>query len=749
MKANKKKFVYFLLAYTLVFTYPVIFFIGSKIPAKFADTYQVWGKALEFRNTIDDLGLFGAIAWQFKHFRFSPIEGIGWLQNIFGSYGGYNITWLSSFFLAALGMYLLVLYLTQNRLAAGISALIFSFSPFHFSQGIATNFGTMHYEWIPFFIYFLLRFLRCFRFFDFLGAVGFLLLIAVTEHQLLAFTGVFTILFVVAYLLKNRRIFLNPRMWLYFSGGLVVVFLAVKLLFGGLLSVTKSQDNYLDPGSDQVRKYSTDAIDFFIPSSLHPIWGEKFQYLREDTEANATGRKTNYVGYTVFILALISLLGAGKRSAIKIFFFAAGVFFSVLALGPYLHWKGQIHEDILMPYTFLYKYVPFWYIIRTVNRIYVIALLCFAVSAGFGADSIFRLLDRRGERKKDAAASGSGLSPAAERRIQSREAGETPSGKTEEKHARASSALAIFLFAAVSLEYLSAPVPMLSMGYSKFYDELKEKEGVFSIIDIPGATSYDYGSRLMHYNQVHRKNNLAGMDFARVVKDRWAFQRNTPIVNDLLYSLPTGGKPPSKEIINDYYYNLATKILNHYDIRYLIVSKAYLLTDGKQFDGEAYENTTTFIEGQIDTKKVFEDEYLVAYEVQPSDYLDGWFLAMELVGDYWGEKEGAEGSVSRWARDGASMKLVNMGDTPQSIDLTFTTSIKNLRRVSVFMDDVEKGSFRINEKKETHSIRLDNVEAGEHRIVFHIADQDGKTVESFELGRGVKISNVRTISAKK
>lgn len=704
-----KKVIYLIAAYTVLFTFPVIFFLNSKIPGKYADTYQVWGKTFEFQNRIHDEGIINTVVWQFRHLRLSPIEASGWLQKIVTPHVGYNLVWLFSFFMAAVGMYLLVYYLTKNRAAGIISALIFSFSPFHITQATATNFGTMHYEWIPFFILFLIRFFRGLKLKDFIWMMVFLFLIALTEHQLLAFTLVFTIIFTVCYLIKNRKIFLHPKIWIYSLSGVVVLLVLVKLLFGGLLKVTESQDNYLDPGSDQVRRYSADAIDFFIPSSLHPFWGDKYNYMREDTEANSEGRKSSYIGYGVIILSLLSLMAVKRRTATVLFFFGNAILFSILALGPYLHWKGSINESVLMPYTLLYKYVPFWYIIRTVNRIYVIALLCFAVAAGIGMDAIMRTI---AERKK---------------RI-------------------ALLALSVFV---VSLEYLSLPVPMMSMEYSGFYDRLAKETGSFSILDIPGSTSYDYSSRLMFYNQIHRKNNLANMDFARVVEDHWSFQQTTPIISDLLYSLPTGGKPPSKEIINDYYYSLATKILNYYHVNYLVVSKAYQSSPDKRFDGEAFENTIYFVDGQIDTDMVYEDEHLVAYQVKQSDYLDGWFLAMDLTGDYWGEKEGVKGSVARWARDGAKMKLVNMAETPQNIDLSFTTSIKNLRKIEVYLNDTKVGAFRINEKKEKHSISLDQVKPGENVITFKILDQDGKPIETYELNRGVRFSDVRTMAAKR
>jgi hypothetical protein len=286
------------------------------------------------------------------------------------------------------------------------------------------------------------------------------------------------------------------------------------------------------------------------------------------------------------------------------------------------------------------------------------------------------------------------------------------------------------------------------MRYSSFYDDLSKQKEDFSIIDIPGSTSYDYASKLMIYNQIHGRNNYAGLDFARVVEGRWDFQKNTPIIYDLLYSLPNGGKPPAKEIVNDYNYNLATKILNFYNIKYIIVSKAYLDVD-KTFDGQAFENTLNFIDGHIKAKVVHEDKYLIAFKVNQSDHLNGWFLRMDTIDDFWGKKEGQVGSVARWARDGARLYLVYMGEETTNIRFFFKTKIKNLRKVQVYMNDELQDEFDIKEKKEEHNVLLNNVHPGENLIVFRIFDNEGNPVESYELNRGVKFSDLKTMSEDK
>ncbi|MBD3244715.1 MAG: hypothetical protein GF335_01850 [Candidatus Moranbacteria bacterium] len=737
-----KKILILLLFYTIIFTFPVFFLLFNHIPGLHSDTFQVWGKTLEFRNRISDIGIFKTVYWQIKHFKFTPVELTAWVQWITNPFVGYNLMWLFSFFMAAFGMYKLAYYVIKNRYAAFLSSIIFSFAPFHFAQAISTNIGTMHYEFIPFFILYLLKFLKNLKIKDFLLFCFFLVLIAFMEHQLLAFTLVFTILLVFFYLVKNSEMLLKLRFWAFGAAGIIVLLISVKLIFGGLFKVTQQQDNYLDPGKDQVLRYSTDLIEFFTPSRLHPFWGEKFNYLRKNTTANPSGRQANYIGYSVLLLSMISLLGIKKRGLIKLFFFASAILFVILSLGPILHYKGQEITDIWMPYNILYDHLPYWYIIRTVNRIFLIAILCFAISAGFGLDFILRKIQQKYGVQKIKKPEKIKLEFIKNKKI------------TEKINSiftlfyinfKKKNFLITLLFVLIlSMEYLSIPVPTKSMKYSKFYDNLKQEHGNFKIVDIPGATSYDYGSKLMFYNNIHQKNNLAGIDFARVIEDKWDFQENTPILYDLLYSLPTGGKPPEKTIINDYYYNLATKIFNHYNIRYVVISKIYRERD-KKFDGQAYENTINFVSGQFNSEKVYEDKYLIAYKIKQSDHIDGWFLAMDLKGDFWSSKEGTGDSVARWAKDGAKMRVVNMGNLPKDIRIFFDTRIKSFKRVEVYLNGKLQESFRIKKEKEEQKVLLENVKPGENELIFRIFDQDNNPVETYELKKGVRISKVRSM----
>ena len=773
---------------------PVVIFFFNRIPGAYSDTFQVWGKTLEFQNFISDNGIFSVIWHQIENIRFGPIETIAWLQLITNDFVGYNIVWLASFVLAAVGMYALTFYLTKNKFAAIVSGVIFSFSPFHISQAISTNIGTMHYEWIPFFLLFYIKFLRHFKIKDFLLTGVFLILVTFSEHQLVAFLFPFVAIFTLAFLIKNSEKIVNWKFWAYSLSGFIVFFLLIKLMFGSLFEISQSENNYLDAGKDQVLRYSAEAVEPFTPQAFHPIWGEKFNRFRENSQSNSMGRKSTYIGYSVILLSIVSLFGFKRRFWIKFFFFSAGIFFTIMSFGPYLIWMGEINRDSNLPWGFLYDNLKYWDNIRTVSRVYVISLLCFSISAGFGVQFLIRQINKHFLKDK--------LLKEKIAKIKELKKEKREKKKLEKEKAKIHSLkdykefilkrfnirkkefldqfkiikkeffnkkkinfkqrkkyiftymkeripffIALFSVAIITIEYISIPIPTMSMNYSKFYDIIREEKEHFSILEIPGSTSYDYASKLMIYDQIHRKNNLSGTDLARVVKDKWNFQKNTPVISELLYTLPDGGEPPSKEIINDYYFNLGTKILNHYNIRYIVVSKEAMdLTKG--FKEEYYNNTIDFINEELDVTAFYEDNFLKAYKVNQSEHLNGWFLAMDLTDDYWGQKQGSGQSVARWAKNGAKLRLVNLGDTEMNIRLLFKTKIKYLRNLNIYLNEELQEDTHIKEEKEEHVIDLTGVKPGENIIRFEILNPDGKPVNEYILDRGLKFSDVRTMSER-
>jgi len=723
-----KRAVYAGLILTIILTWPVFWHFFSGIPGRGSDTYQAIARTSMVAQHIEKNGWIDTFRWQNDADFWGILPFIGYTQSLFGQMAGYNLWWFLSFFLAFLGMWLFARDTAQSNWAAAIAGFVFAFSPFHFTHAVSTNIGTMHYEWLPWLAFFLHRFLRDFAWKNALGAAAFLFLIIATEHQLLAFTLLFLVFYFPFLLFLYPESLKKWRFWTAVSAGVVVLLTAGIVQFGKIWEIAHSQNNFLEPPYSQVENYSADLIDFIIPARFQTFWGEKFNGLRENTLSNPEGRQSFYLGYIAIFLVLLGIVKSFKNADAEsknensqerrwiIFWGGITLFFVVLSLGPSLHFEGNVYLSKKLPYYWIYSAVPYWNYIRTTSRVFVIAVFGWAFLAGIGAKYLEKYY-----------AANTGKKPA--------------SGLKQ----KTSLALAGLAFLGLPLEYLSIPVPGLDLGYSDFYSQISKDGKNYSILEIPGSTSYDFGSYSMYTATVHGKGKIDGIDFARAEKDRWGFQRNTPVIDSLLYSLPTGGndheETSSGDIVISDYTPVGASILNFYNIRFVTLSK---VQTGNKFGQKEFQNTISYIEQKLGLAPYYEDDFLKAYKV-PQDKKEGCFLALDTNSqDSWGDKEGGGESRSRWAKDGAKMRLVNMEEHSVNLEVSFRGGIKYLHYVEVLLDGNPQKTIFLQEFKGDYSFPLNQVSPGEHVLEFKISDEKRQPTADYSQDRGVKFSKFQT-----
>jgi hypothetical protein len=127
-------------------------------------------------------------------------------------------------------------------------------------------------------------------------------------------------------------------------------------------------------------------------------------------------------------------------------------------------------------------------------------------------------------------------------------------------------------------------------------------------LEIPGSTSYDFASYEMILQNVHHKGLINGMPLARKIKDQFEMQQNTPVIKQLLYTLPKGNDPETKFPNPAEYFSEANKILNENNIGYITISKKFV-------KDQVLKNTEKFIEKYVQYDNKYEDSYIVAYRV--------------------------------------------------------------------------------------------------------------------------------------
>ena len=371
--------ILFFFILTVILTYPVFFQLNKAIPIAGGDVYQVAAKINDQAYIFTQNGPFEGLVRIYSEGKLSMNTAAAiCVRAGIPLLASYNLFFLFSFFASALGAYFLARYLTNNFLASLAAGIIFAFAPFHVYHAMTGHSGTMHQEWLPFFVLFL------WKWFDRRKAVFaalsflFLVLIAVTEHHLLASTAIFIALFIfyqifIAWKLRDK---IPLKKLAILTSGL---FFVIAIFYGSYVKIATSDENYLNPGLSQVERYSMPLLDPLITPPWHTFWPglrialtsavEKYTPFHQKNIGE--GNSSAYFGYaTILLFALVLFLywRSKKKNGLKLdnikiqlFWLLVVLAFFVVSLGPSVA-IGEHH--IKAPYYLVYKFAPFFKNIR-------------------------------------------------------------------------------------------------------------------------------------------------------------------------------------------------------------------------------------------------------------------------------------------------------------------------------------------------------------------------------------------------
>jgi hypothetical protein len=686
---------------------------------------QVIGVSGNQANILQDEGLTKGTLDIVKGGEFGIVTLYAYFQLIFGRIAGYNLLFFASFVLSGLGAYLLTLYFVKNKPAALVAGMIFAFSPFHIHNALSTNVGTMHQEWIPFFVLFLFKFFEDLKFKNFIFAGIFLFLIGFTEHQLVAFTVIFLLFFWAYKLITKPKDFCRAKLWVYAIISIVVFSAVFLFMFRNYLQIATSGDNFLDAGLKSAVKYSNDSLSIFVPPNFHSFWPNAFAKLRDSFERNYDSSFSNYAGYSVLLLSLFAVVsGIRNRKKAKqvglIFWLFVALGFYVLSWGPYLHYGGVVEPPIKMPYWLIYNNLPFFNNIRTVGRLFIYSMLGFSMLAAWGV--AFLLAKTSSKRENN-------IEPI----------DKNNSSFTEVKRgsflgfSRRSLIVYLVVFAVIIIEYLAIPLKENSLMHSSFYEKLGQDKDKYSVLEVPGSTNYDFASRDLVWKSIHRKETINGYDFARVSDNSYLFQRGTPIIRTLLYDIPDGiNQDSDRDIMRDAYYRISSEILNYYNIRYVILDKEGLKGDPAKNEPDNFYSARAYVRSVVDCAGEYEDEYLYACEINKNEKPEHMYLAMDYSNPHWvGKDKGKEG-IRRFAENGAGIKLVNMTGASQKSSLSLKLKLYKPLLFKVYLNGQEMYSRYITQISEKAQITVDlpRITPGENNITFGVFSADGSEIHS-------------------
>jgi len=685
---------------TIILSLPVLISgFDNKIPAAGSDAFQILGNIKIFQKNFINIGI------DIPKFILTIINPAvfldlkTWLSLcdlIFGEPFSYIFFWFLSFPFAGLGCYMLTDYVVKNKLVAFCAGLIFAFMPYHVAHSLG-HFGATHIEFIPFAVLYLIKFFRNQSIKNIVLSILFTAIVFVNEPHYAIYLVLFIVLLFGYFLIFERQKIVNKKFLI-----LILVFLVFSCIFAlvffyPMLKVALSENNILDPGFWQTELFSADFGSFFTPFFLHPIWGDFFQ--KGNVFISGTTIEAScFIGFSVLAFIILGIIYIKKETdKLKYFFLFIGIFFSILVLGPSLHFFGHKLLESHMPYFYIYKFIPFFDNIRAVPRIFVFAILSFSIIAAIGIKNFI-----------------------------------TSSKKREQKKY-----FIIAIVACVILIEFDFTMPTESIKVNDFYKKL-DNTSKYSILEIPNSTSYDSYSKSMYYNSFHNKTILGNLHPARPTPNDFIFEKRFPVIKDLLYTFPTSAEDNvvTKSIVNNNIVSMHNLVLNKNQIKYILLNKKYL-------SAEIFSKLNNYIKDNIVTNKVIDDEELTVFEITNMPDRED-FLMYET--DNWQETAYSEsGKPRKMSNNNSTLTLINYGTGSRKIALDFSVSTysEQERILEIYINNNYIRRFDIDPKSfAKKSIKIDNIMPGENIIMFKIFDENNQLLENPTPNESLFFSNI-------
>jgi hypothetical protein len=559
-------FCYVLL--TLLMTYPVVVHLTTRLVGQGGDPWvhywNTWwvGKALTEAKTpyYTDM-LFHPLGASLVYHNFAWLNIIASLalRSLGGAIGAYNIISLLNVALCGYAMYDLVKYLLGRRSPAFVAGLVHAFWPYRLSHLNHPN--LISSQWVVWFLLYLMRAVREGRRRHVLLCALFLVLTALARWQLLIL-AVFLGALYILYSLCAEREHWNRRT----VGRLAAVgVLAGLTLAYPIFPLVREQivgDYPDDLFIDEQALRQTDPLTYVTPNIRHP--------LRELGGSRDLRTDVAFIGYAVLALAGYGAIRAGRRARLWLLIAA---FSFVMALGPYLRLRGQVYTDLPLPYQLL-GWSPPVRVLRNPHRFNILLSIPVAVLTAHG---VFHLSKRRAH-----------LAPLA--------------------------AAGLILF-----EYLSVPLPTLTLAYSPFYDQLAATPGRFGLYDLPmgfsGAAKF-----YMYLQTIHGKPLVEGK-MARPERTVNDFINSDPFTEHLRL---TNEMDPELTAISRHLAHLAD-----HDVRYLILHR-----DPQLQTHSGYPTPERWADWQdwLTIEPFYQDDRIAVYHTRPR-YGRDFDFALDLDAD--------------------------------------------------------------------------------------------------------------------
>lgn len=279
---------------------------------------------------------------------------------------GYNMLIFLAYLLSSLGAYKLIFHITGSRLAGCWSGIFWGFLFFRVHH--ISHLQILSFQWIPYAVYYLLRYIRTGDNRSALGLICFFTLQALVSWYL-AVICTFISIFVFAWVV-DRRFWAKPR---WKSHIFILLSVGVALIPFVIPYIDMQEASTL---SDRMEFVAASGGNVRLMDYLHPPQGTLLGELIPQNRYWIWQENTLYIGYIPLLLSLLAVVFflSGSRKMIfpdtgltssRIFWMGA-----MLCLGGYVMAKGFIASgwNLRLPLSYLADIVPFLAGMRATQR---------------------------------------------------------------------------------------------------------------------------------------------------------------------------------------------------------------------------------------------------------------------------------------------------------------------------------------------------------------------------------------------
>jgi hypothetical protein len=565
-----------------------------------------------------------------------------------------NLSIMMSFFLSALGMFLLTFYLTKDRIASTISGFYYSFSPLHIRYLAA--YPPFHMEWFPFFTLYLLKGVNEEKPVKHSLIAGiFLAFCAFSSWYYFVFCLLILPLFFVFNLNRLKRTVL-----VCFITGIVSIMICGPVLYYMLINLKMVKAGAT---AEFMSRSGANILSFILPSPTSWFFSKIVPNIYGKTKIPPI-----YISYIAISLSFIGLFYCRNKNTI--FFSLLGLLFFIISLGPVLN-IGGLKVGIKLPYHFLLSNFPFpFQFTREIRRYAVIVIMSAGILSGYGILALRKYLS--GYRKIIT--------------------------------------MAISLFF-LFLEIFPKPFsPHFPVAVPNFYFSLDKEQGKFSIVELPLYRMNGYV--ILYYSMFHHKNIMGGAGD----RPHYIFTKTIsafPFLHQLRFLSEKGGernfyytdilkyKCSSLSISISHYFNIKYILLHKHDLRLLSENifvpegfKTYKIT--KIDPIEEYKNFLLSCGWFIN----YEDEFI--YVFSPPQEKPMPFV---VIGNGWSDVQTYDKTKPiRWMKGEAELRIVSEEDK----EITLSFMMKSSRRspLKLYLNNKELKEIVVEPFPESFSINL-------------------------------------------